>query len=580
MTHRRRCGVAIVIAIGVVMMGGAGGRAWAQAGAASATGPLAVFDSLAARYQAFAANPHLRRENLAGAARNLMALATRWNAIGPQLAQLIASRAAIDFGPTWLAGDAVEGMAEIFLVGPRPISNVTLGATRFTGFTQNETAGAWCGVNVAVAFNDTGSEIRTLLGSGGVSAVGFSTSSNRGGAFGYQGPPAPPANSWQALIGDPSLACADANNFYFSSVWYDSLNNQTGISLAHSTDGGRTFPAPSPAILKSSLTDIIGQDKLALDHADPALLYLVYADTDFSGAICGTDGNSQPIPRYGIELVASTDGGVNWSAPPRVVDQVCADQNNPYAMDAWPQVTVGPSGEVYVAWESMGVNGDPTARAIEIVRSTDNAASFGAPVVAGSVVAIGDGADLQGFIRANEAPALAVGRGKKNAGVVYLAWSNASFTVQDALSTTGLYGLSDVMFAQSASGGASWSSAIRVNNNPEGGRYPFTDQFEPAINTDKTGRIGICFYDRRRDPNNFLIDRYCASSTNGGKSFANIKVTPVNFPAVVGQDAMVAPDYMGEYDTVAIDGTGAAAGFVDSYASNVFGNPNVLAHHF
>ncbi len=69
-------------------------------------------------------------------------------------------------------------------------------------------------------------------------------------------------------------------------------------------------------------------------------------------------------------------------------------------------------------------------------------------------------------------------------------------------------------------------------------------------------------------------------SANGGATFTNIKITPVNFPSVVGQDIMVAPNYMGAYDTVSVDGTGIAAGLLDSYASNTLGNPNVLANHF
>jgi len=74
---------------------------------------------------------------------------------------------------------------------------------------------------------------------------------------------------------------------------------------------------------------------------------------------------------------------------------------------------------------------------------------------------------------------------------------------------------------------------------------PLSDQFQPSIGTDKTGKIGVCFYDRRRDLNNFLIDRYCASSKNGGTSWSNTKITPTNFASLVGQDELVAPDEPG-----------------------------------
>ncbi len=511
----------------------------------------------------------------------MLALARHWSALRPLLENLDATQNTSESAASLSADEIFGGAFYPYVIGPRQISNATLNASRFTGFTQNETANAWCGSNAVVMFNDTGSEISTMLGGSGTSGIGYSRSANHGMAFSYLQTPAPPSHTWQAMMGDPSIVCAGPNDFYYSAIWYDSLNNQIGVGVAQSNDGGANFTAPNPAIVKSALTDIVGQDKLAVDRANAGNLYLVFSDTDYSGSVCGKDQFEQPIPRYAIESIASSDGGASWSAAPAIVDQVCADQNNPYASDVWPQVAVGPGGVVYVAWEALGVNGmDATARAIKIARSTDSGATFGEPVTVAGVVAIGDGAEIQGFIAASEAPALAIGQGKKNSGDVYLAWANAAYSDKDSLTTTGLYGMADVMFAQSSDGGVNWSSPARVNNDPEGGRYPFTDHFEPAINTDKTGRIGICFYDRRRDPYNFLIDRYCASSTTGGVSFRNVKITPVNFPSAVGQDVLVAPNYMGAYDSVSVDGTGAASGLLDSYASNTSGHPSVLAHHF
>jgi hypothetical protein len=94
------------------------------------------------------------------------------------------------------------------------------------------------------------------------------------------------------------------------------------------------------------------------------------------------------------------------------------------------------------------------------------------------------------------------------------------------------------------------------------------------------GRIAVCFYDRRRDPRNFLIDRECASSTNGGAAWRNSRVTPGNFPSLGGQDVLVAPDYMGDYDSIVSDATNQTAGFIGSYASNAAGNPNVITNQF
>ena len=117
---------------------------------------------------------------------------------------------------------------------------------------------------------------------------------------------------------------------------------------------------------------------------------------------------------------------------------------------------------------------------------------------------------------------------------------------------------------------------LRVNNNLKNGSAGLTDQFEPALAADTKGMLAICFYDRRRDPNNFQIDRECAKSTDGGSTWTNRKITSTTFPTEVGQDMLVAPDYMGDFDTVATDATGQKAGFIDSYASNATGHPSVM----
>lgn len=541
--------------------------------AQSADGCLVALDAATARVATLEANPHFRREALFGAARNLVSVADRWSAIRPQLAQLIDLATA---SPSAISTGFALGLA-----AGKPISKVTLGASRYSGFTQSETATAWCGASVAVGFNDTGSEIRTIIGAGGVSALGYSLSNNHGGAFSYVGAPMVTGNSNQTTMGEPSLACADSNNFYYASVWSDNAQVRSGVAVAKSIDGGKTFATPTVAFSKNGQAHILDHDWIAIDHANPANLYLVYLDLDFSGGLCGFDTFAQPIPRYAVELIASSNGGSTWSTQPTVVEQVCANAAQPNVSLAGPQAAVAPTGEVYVTWEAMGENGGSLiAREIRLAKSIDRGTTFAAPVIVAPVVITGDGADLQGSVRSSEFPSLAIGTGKANSGFVYLTWSSAAFSTPDAISTIGSYGFADVMFSQSRSGGTSWSAPIRINNNPEGGSVPLSDQFKPAIATDKTGRIGICFYDRRRDPNNFLIDRYCASSTNGGGSWTNTKITPVNFSSLIGQDVLVAPDYMGDYDSVAADSSGQASGFIDSYSSNAAGNPNVMTNHF
>ena len=120
------------------------------------------------------------------------------------------------------------------------------GMSSCNGFTQSETATAWCGASVAVGFNDTGSEIRTILGTGGVSALGYSVSTNHGVAFSYVGAPMATSNPNQTTMGEPSLACADSVNFYYASVWSDNAEVRSGIAVARRLAERNRSPGVTP----------------------------------------------------------------------------------------------------------------------------------------------------------------------------------------------------------------------------------------------------------------------------------------------------------------------------------------------
>jgi len=139
---------------------------------------------------------------------------------------------------------------------------------------------------VVVGFNDTGSEIRTILGGGGVSALGYSNSNNHGVAFSYVGsPPRDPPIQIRAVSGGPSVVCADSNNFYYASIWNDHVQSRSGVVIAKSVDGGKTFGAPTIAIAKPPFSHFVDHNWLAIDRSNLANLYIVYLDLDFSGDV-------------------------------------------------------------------------------------------------------------------------------------------------------------------------------------------------------------------------------------------------------------------------------------------------------
>jgi hypothetical protein len=500
--------------------------------------------------------------HLSAASRNLFSLADRWTARRERIGNGAAA------APAEREPSLVAGPAQMPLVLGTNLRN-----SRYSGFTQSQTATAWCGRNVVMGFNDSGAEVTTMASGRGVSMDGYAMSSNRGATFTYMGSPTTPADPNTFMAGDPVVACSSATTFYYVSAFIDGTNGVSGVSLSTSTNGGTTFAAPVVIAGEPLNSHIVDGAWIAADPGTPGLLYVTYTDLDFSGSICGTESNSA-VPRYAIETVSSADGGTTWSGTPVVVAQVCADSAHPFAFVAGSRVAVGPSGEVYVAWELFGNTNGLGGREIDISKSTNQAQSFpAAPVTVATIGCAGDCADWQGLAHSNEQPSLAIGKGPHRA-MVYLAWNDGNRSAPDTLTTTGFYNFTDIMFSQSADAGATWSAPVRVNNNFEGSGAPRTDQFEPALASDVSGRIAICFYDRRRDPANFRIDRFCASSHNG-KNWTNNRITVTQFPTVVGQDVLMAPDYMGDFDTLASDTLNAHAGFVGGYASNITGNPVV-----
>jgi len=500
---------------------------------------------------------------LSAASRNLFSLADRWTAVRERLVKGAAAPAA----PQQSLAPEAKQMSQIFATNLR--------RSRYSGFTQSETATAWRGGDVVMGFNDSGAEVTTMASGRGVSMDGYALSTNRGASFTYMGSPATPNDPNTFMSGDPVVACANGETFYYVSGFLDGTNGISGVSLSTSTDGGKTFATPVVIAGRPSNSHIVDGAWITVDHSAPSRLYVTYTDLDFSGSICGTESGSA-VPRYAIETVSSADGGTTWTATPVVVAQVCADSTHTFAFVDGARVAVGPSGEVYVAWELFGNTSGLGGREIEISKSTDQAQSFPAsPIAVATINCAGDCADWQGLAHSNEHPSLTIGKGPHR-GMVYLAWNDGNRQAPDALTTTGFYNFTDIMFSQSGDAGATWSTPVRVNNNIEGGTAPLTDQFEPALAADKSGRLAICFYDRRRDATNFRIDRFCASSYSG-RNWTNSRITFSQFPTVVGQDVLMAPDYMGDYDTLSSDALDRHAGFVGGYASNLTGNPVVKA---
>jgi hypothetical protein len=343
---------------------------------------------------------------LSAASRNLFSLADRWTAVRERL---------LKGAPAF----AEAGQTRGFGATEMPLTRGTdLRQSRYSGFTQSETATAWCGSSVVMGFNDSGAEVTTMASGRGVSMDGYAQSSNRGAKFTYMGSPATPSDPNTFMSGDPAVECANAATYYYVSSFLDGTKGISGVGLSTSSDGGKTFATPVVIAQEPSNSYIVDGAWIAVDRGTPGRLYVSYTDLDFSGSICGMESDSA-VPRYAIETVTSADGGTTWTNTPAVVAQVCADSTHAFAFVDGARVAVGPNGEVYVAWELFGNTIGLGGRTIATSKSTNHAQSFPAsPVTVATVGCAGDCADLQGLIHSNEHPSLAIGKGPNSGKVL------------------------------------------------------------------------------------------------------------------------------------------------------------------
>ena len=527
---------------------------------------------------------------LSGAGQNFIHLGEQWEKIKGTAAAMSLGQAggapvSIEPQSSQLELPELLGQPAPELAPGHPASAPNISFTRFSGAVQSETSTAWCGTEAVVGFNDSGSfwETGGFFPTGGQSINGYAVSANGGATFTDKGfPTVGPAHTF--MTGDPVLACTSASDFFYVSLYEDGTGSGfSDISLSLSTDGGNTFGAPKAAIAKDAGFHFLDKPWMTVDPAKPKDIFVTYTDFDseaFSGGtgnVCGAAGSD--IHRTAIELVTSADGGTTWSAP-TVVKKVCGA---PFVQGS--QVAVDSTGKVFVAWESFAA--DFTTRETDIASSVDGGVTFSAPNKVSSINPVGDGDfafGIQGFIRDFEFPSLTIGKGKKNAGVLNITWNDGDNRIADAWTALlklfgigdGKYGFSDVFFTSSTDGGATWSAPVMVNKPS---KAP-ADHYQPGVATDKNGNLAVCFYDRGGDANNFLIDRFCAKSTNGGVKWTNTKITPKNSPSVVNQDLLIASDYLGDYDQLATDVTNASAGFLGGFVNTQAGNQNVLVNKF
>ena len=302
----------------------------------------------------------------------------------------------------------------------------------------------------------------------------------------------------------PDAAFAPNGTLYVTYVDLQGNGNAPGdLWLAKSTDGGRTLSAPVRVA-----GELTFQARLAVDHAGTVYVTWLQGTTAGLNSLLGA-----PSP---IVAVRSTDGGRTFSRPVQV-----SDPSRALVGAATP--VIDSEGRLVVLYEDF----DGDRRDFEDLPGPPWDHPFGLvvtrPIGWGSFskgVELEDDLipDQRFLVYTPDFPSIAAGPHD----TLYVAWADA----RD--------GDLDVFLRRSDDGGATWSPAARVNDNPKGDR---TSQYLPQVDVAPNGRVDVLFFDRRRDPRNIMMDATLASSSDGGRTFTNTRISSRSFSSQIGSSA-------------------------------------------
>jgi hypothetical protein len=409
---------------------------------------------------------------------------------------------------------------------------------------------------------------------------------------------------------EPSIASDPLNRNLMIVGYTDSVSPDNAAGVSRSTDGGKSWAAPSGGALLPNPPGLTWGSRRSVGQVaggDPALAWAT-GDTVYYSDLGNPDNTSPATPGVcnvgGLYVYRSTDGGNTWTVPAggpaaantqttyRDRDHIAAD-SNPASSHA---------GTVYLVWSDDQYAGCPqnfgtnfVTRSIVFSRSTDGGVSWSTPISLGSgcveaaIPAVGaDGSVYVAWFDCNTnssngdrelvrkstdggvtfSPAVAAGSALMRCpdplpGAKFrLAGEAAPSIAIDPTDAARVYVIwssctptsqADVFFSRSTDGGATWSpTPLRVND--DGASNP-RDQFFPAVTVDDQGVIRAMWGDDRLDtvnPGGHNYDIFAAESTDHGASFGtNVRVTTQSSNPDIDNGGT----FIGDYFSIAPCGT-------------------------
>src|SRR5713101_2765779 len=255
----------------------------------------------------------------------------------------------------------------------------------------------------------------------------------------------------------PQLAVDLGGNIYV--VWEDDTNTNSNILFSRSTDGGATFSPPKGV---SNSAGFSFNPRVAVDTG--GTINVVWQDSpDF-------------FRTSNVFFSRSSDAGNTFSTPMNL------SGTSSSAFYSTPQIAVHNAGNISIVWES-----DTGNLAIWFSGSSDGGATFSAP----TMLSTNTGGSIDSQIAVD-----------KN-GNINVVWEDD------------LAGHSDISFSRSADNGATFSPPMNLSN-PLGNSLANSNS--PRLALDIRGNINLVWADI--NPADLNTDIFFARSSDGGATFS------------------------------------------------------------
>src|SRR5256714_3330544 len=297
-------------------------------------------------------------------------------------------------------------------------------------------------------------------------------STNGGGSWGGVDLPLPPAKGANGIDfgSDPTLAFDTQGNVFYGYivVFFSNGNgiNGTEMAVAKSTDGGKTYPSVSFFSFENGTNHFNDKPMITTDtNASSPFRDNIYIA--WGAASGGSIGG-------GVRVATSSDHGASFS-----IARVDDPSGQGRSIGASP--SVGPNGEVYVAWN------DYVANAIIFNSSYDGGHSWGVPrTISRKTLPFDIAIPAESFRAALVYPSLDVERSSgPHRGRIYCSWMD--------LTTAGT---TDILRSYSDDRGAHWATPAPVTDQ----FFVPVDRFNHWMSVDPvTGDVNVAFYDTRND---------------------------------------------------------------------------------